>query len=103
MTIVAPSKHAILDEIEGHLALATALLARFREISNTDGAHRFEPAPHSADPPREVLTPQQAAGRAGVSDSTIYRWLRMDESLGHRACGRWRVSPLRLDEKIAGN
>lgn len=53
---------------------------------------------------KDYLTPQQVAELYHVSESTVYRWIKegwlaADKVLGpHAKVGRYRISPLILDE-----
>ena len=45
------------------------------------------------------LTVRQAALREGVSERTVYRWLRSDTLDAHRAGRGWRITPDELDRR----
>ena len=52
-----------------------------------------EPAPIEA---KDLIAVKEAEKLAGVSDQTIYRWIKDDPTLGRMAAGVWLVSKSRL-------
>ena len=84
--------------------MAADLKAIRRLMESDDSAvlpnHAVEPAPDKIDA-KDLIGVKEAAGLAGVSDQTVYRWIDADLTRGRWAAGVWLVSKPRLLADLA--
>jgi excisionase family DNA binding protein len=59
-------------------------------------------APRRA-PPREFITPRDAADRAQVTLPTMLRWCLTGVIPARKVVGRWRIDPQDLDRLLEGD
>ena len=49
------------------------------------------------------LTPEEVAGRLGVSRRTVYRWIKSGRVRAWQAGSLWRIEPMDLDRFLVPN
>jgi len=96
---------AVDDESLVLLREMAADLKAIRRLMESDDSAALptpavEPAPDKIDA-KDLIGVKEAAGLAGVSDQTVYRWIDADLTRGRWAAGVWLVSKPRLLADLA--